>query len=155
MGEVKVTGKKAAVPPYAKQLKALVTAAEKSRKITISPSQTYTKILRVGRAHEGDRVTRVRLELKGQVRDIPLRTGVDGTAIFDALRTGGWCRVWLDLAWDRTKDGVSKLKEGRSSIVRAEPFLPLNGRDFLHAARPLFDVPPDADAVVSSDRGDA
>jgi hypothetical protein len=115
-------------------------------------SQTYSKILRVGRTREGDSRVRARVEFKGQYIDLALGDDLDAGSIFRALQRDSWCRLWLDVAWERLADGSLRIVPRSTRIVRAEPFDPISGKEFLDTAQPLFNVPPEAAALVVAER---
>lgn len=133
---------------FTRQLAALALATESRRKVVRGSSQTYSKVLRVGRAREGDSSPQARIEFKGKLCEIPFAADLEAGPIFRALQTGGWCRLWLDAVWTRERDGALKLQERSSRIVRAATFEPLSGKDMLEQASPLFDVPPGALSLV-------
>ena len=137
----------------AKQLGALGAAAREAASIIRGSSQAYSKILRVGRVREGDQHMRVRFEFKGQMVDIPLAEDADASPIFLALQKDSWCRLWLEIAWERRPDDSLKLVERSSRIVKAIPFQPVTGQQFLAEARSLFEIPVGAAQQIIEDRG--
>ena len=108
--------------------------------IVRSNSQLYSKVTRVGRWHRGGLLF-ARVEFKGQPIDIPVSSGVDPEPLFHAIKTDGWCRVWLTIVSLRLEDGSLERRPRACRITRVEPFDALTGAEFLDAARPLFDVP--------------
>lgn len=138
----------------ARQMRLLGKQADEKRRVVRGGSQTYSKVLRIGRARAGDPAPRARVEFKGRVYEFSVMSETDTDSLYEAVRRGTWCRIWLDVAWEQLEDGSMRIVERLTTITKAAPFDPVTGREFLQGARPLFDLPGDAEERVSRDRGD-